>query len=489
MPDQVRLSFLNWLATEDSDRQARYTAYREFYDGDHDTQLTTRQRKYLQVKIGDEFNSNYCPIVVDVLAERLNVTGIQVEGQDEEMWDWWQKNRMDGTQGVVHTSVLRDGDTYVLVEWNNEKQLPQFTPEPACDGIYGIKVHYAEAGLRNVAFASKRWRVEDEDPESAGKMRRLNLYYPDRIEKYYSHSEEFEGDWMPYQDEGDPWPLPWVAADGTPLGVPMIHFRNKEQGYKYGISELKNIIPLQNALNKAIIDLMATADSTGFPLLYMLGDDPSELKVAPGSWIYSLRPPTGEGSVAVGKIPSEDLTSLIAFKDAIVAEIARVSRTPLSYFQVTGQIAAEGTQKQQESGLVAKAKDRMIGFGNSWEDAFYMARRLHNTFGAGGMDEEQAISIEWDDPETRNDKEYREALQIEAALGVPEEMIWRKLGYDADEIAEMQAMKAETLAAESNIGGALLRNFESGGFAGGGLNANNTANTEPFQPVQAAAPS
>jgi len=106
MPDEVRLSFLHWLATEDSERQERYTAYREYYDGDHDAQLNERQRKYLQIKMGEEFNANYCPIVVDALAERLSVTGLQVEGgQDEVMWDWWQVNRMDGMQGVVHTHL------------------------------------------------------------------------------------------------------------------------------------------------------------------------------------------------------------------------------------------------------------------------------------------------------------------------------------------------------------------------------------------------
>ena len=63
--DKVRESFLQWLATSDGDRQDRYRAYREYYDGNHDTQLTERQRKYLQIKMGEEFNANYCPIVVD----------------------------------------------------------------------------------------------------------------------------------------------------------------------------------------------------------------------------------------------------------------------------------------------------------------------------------------------------------------------------------------------------------------------------------------
>lgn len=464
MPDTIRLSFLEWLAAEDSERQNTYAAFRDYYDGEHDTQLTERMRRYLQIKTGQEFNDNYCPIVVDALAERLSVTGFKVEDDAQAglLWEWWEQNRMDAMQGVVHTSTLRDGDAYLVVEWDNDAQRPVFTAEPAFDGVYGVKVHYAATGNREIAYASKRWRIEGENPESAGKLRRLNLYYPDRIEKYVSNDSAFEGAWQPYVEDVGAWPLPWLAADGSPLGVPVIHFRNKDQGYHYGVSELKGVIPLQNALNKALIDLLATADTCGFPLLYMIGADPSKLEIAPGSWIYVENPASGEGSVQIGKIPSEDLTPLIALKDAIVAEIARVSRTPLSYFQASGQVAAEGTQKQQEAGLVAKAKDRMVPFGNAWEDAFYMARRLYNVFGDGGLSEDETISTQWADPQTRNELEQRQWLEIEARLGVPREMVWRKLGYNADEIAEMKAMAAETMAQESNIGGELLRAFERG---------------------------
>jgi len=491
MPDDVRISFLEWLANEDADRQARYVAYREYYDGDHDTQLTARQRKYLQIKIGEEFNDNYCPIVVDALAERLTVTGFNAGKNTDlatQLWDWWKASRMDAVQGVTHLAATRDGDGYILVEWDNDGDRPNWTFEPAYNGTEGVKVHYSKDRRRQVAFASKRWRVEGEDVKRAGKARRLNLYYPDRIEKYVSYDDVYEGAWQPYIEEGQPWPLPWTVGNvppgqyrdndhtdpanwepnesAEPLGVPVVHFQNKDQGYNYGQSELKNVIPLQNALNKAIIDLLATADTTGFPLFYMLGDDPSGLTTAPGSWIYSLRPPSGDESVSVGKIDAEDLSPLIAFKDSIVTEIARVSRTPLSYFQTSGARAAEGTLKQEEVGLVARALDRQVSFGNAWEDCMSLAIRLHNTFGEGGLDEEQQISTQWADPQTRNEKEHLEMLEIKSRLGVPRETLWAEMEYDAEEIATMRAQAGDEMQQTANIGGELLRSFEGGGFGG-----------------------
>ena len=149
MPDIARLAFLQWLASEDAERQKWYTNFREYYDGDHETQLTARQRKYLQVKADEEFSDNYCSIVVDALAERLKVTGFDCgedTGQAELLWEWWTKNRMDAKQRITHTAAIRDGDGYVIVEWpNDDDAFPKFLYEPAYDGIEGVKVHYSKA--------------------------------------------------------------------------------------------------------------------------------------------------------------------------------------------------------------------------------------------------------------------------------------------------------------------------------------------------------
>lgn len=464
LPDlrnDVRASFLTWLANAEADREEGYRVAREYYDGDHDTQLTDRMRTFLQVKRSADFRSNYCPIVVDALAERLTVTGFEVEGQDEILWDWWNAARMDGVQGVLHTAAVRDGDAYLMVEWDEENGRPAFYFEPAYDGGEGVKVIYDDA-TNQPALASKRWRVRN--GEGAGYVRRMNVYYPDRVEKYVSNDREFEGAWQPYQEDGQPWPVPWTDGSGRPLGVPVIHFKNLDQGYNYGQSELKNVIPLQDALNKTMIDLLAAADTTAFRVYWMIGDDPSGVSVAPGTWVYTTRPSSGEDSAAMGYFPGEDLGNLIALKDSMAIEIARVSRTPVSYFQVSGQRPAEGTLKQEESGLVGKAKNRQVSFGNAWEDAFGLARRLWNAFGPGPeLDESVQISTVWRDAETRNDEALLNTLKIKSELGVPKEQLWSEMGYDASDIERMQEMSAADREKEANLGTMLMDAFEREG--------------------------
>jgi len=475
--DKVRMAFLKWLNNQDTARYTAYAAYRDYYDGDHDTQLTERMAKYLQVKRDQEFNANYCPIVVDALSERLSVTGFTCddEAQAELFDDWWQANRMDAMQGITHLSTIRDGDGYVLVEWNEAEGRPVYSYELAFDGQEGAELHY-EDERNKPAFASKRWRVKVGN--GTGKLRRLNCYYPDRIEKYISNQGEFEGAWQPYKEQGQPWPIPWVDRTGQPLGIPLVHFKNADQGYNYGQSELRSVVPLQNALNKSLIDLLAAADTTAFRIFWMLGDDPSGLEVAPGSWIYSTRPPGGDAGASVGFFPGEDLSPLIALYTGFAAEVAKVTRTPLSYFQISGQTPAEGSQKQQEAGLVSKAKNRQVTFGNSWEDMLSMARKLANLYGSMALDETATISTQWASAETRNETEDVANAKTKGELGIPQEQLWAELGYSQADIDHMKDLKQQEKAeSQKLLSQALLdaeRQFNAGNQAGPPMARRNT---------------
>ena len=426
----ARLLFIQALAAEQDARAAQYRAYRAYYDGDQDAKPNARQRAYLHLAHDESFSVNLCATVVDALAERLSVSGFETKPQElgVQLWQWWIDNKMDGVQGLVHTAAVRDGDTYVLVEWDNVHQRPRITHELAFDGTQGVKLHYDRERRGVVAFASKRWRVESEDPTSAGYVRRMNLYYPDRIEKYISDERVSEATWQPYREPEQPWPLPW------PLGiVPLVHFRNMDIGLDFGRSELSDVIPLQNALNKATLDLLAAADMAGFPVYYLLGDDWGDLSLSIGSVLKSQRV-----DAKVGKIAGSDLTQLLAVCDHLAHRIAQVTRTPLSYFQASGQVAAEGTLKQQESGLLSKARARQVSFGNSWENVMHLCLGLNNLYGQA-LPEAEYLESSWAALETRNARDLLETLRIKReVLHVPLATLWSEAGYDEQQIAVMQ---------------------------------------------------
>ena len=393
-------AFQQFLFDEDVDRQESYRLYREYYDGKHALMLTDRQKEFLEHKADTDFLANYCQIVVDVVAERLRVLDFDVVG-GRSLADaaperlWWDYNEMDGQQVDVHTCALRDGDTYVLIEWDDEAQMPLYTLEEAFDGAEGVAVAYRDDRRSEIEYAVKYWRSTN--PTEAGWIQRATVYRADSVAKYYFDSRKGGASAWALAEP----PIPWVSREGKPLGVPVVHFRHKANGKRHGLSKLEIVIPLQNLLNKTLIDLVGAADAGGFRLLVMIGNEPGDnFRVHPGA-ILSMPNLKNEGEIKA--IPGEDMRPMIETVDSMVQRIGQVTRTPLSYFQVSGQLASEGTQKQQEAGLISQCGAIAVHFGNSWERLSLLGRKVYNAFNAAneGLPLERARVI-WDDFEIRD---------------------------------------------------------------------------------------
>lgn len=407
-PDPVTVSFLQWLINCDMEQQEMYRLYREYYEGEHPTLLTDRMREFLEIDNNVTFKLNVCPVVVDVPAERLQVVGFesavedsQLGGEEGILWDWWTLNRMDGVQNDIHKAAIRDGDTYALVEWDSERGQPIYSHEMANDGTSGITIRYRDDVRGEIAYAAKKWRIES-TPQQSGAMR-LNVYYPDAIYKFIATGRG----WEAYQEEGQEWPIQWRDRLGRPLGVPIVHFKESAGGYDFGKSRLEDIIPCQDALNKSVIDEMAAADTQAFRMLFKMGGgDPQGLAVAPGRVIYDSDPDTKWDSIEGGGL--DGLSQLVA---DWVMRIAQISRTPLSYFQVTGQVASGETQKADDKGLVSLVETSSVGYGNAWENLMKISIRLSNAFGGTNYNEDEIISTEWAefDRVDRNEEERKAA--------------------------------------------------------------------------------
>jgi hypothetical protein len=129
----------------------------------------------------------------------------------------------------------------------------------------------------------------------------------------------------------------------------------------------------------------------------------------------------------------------------IVQAVAGVSRTPAYYLRPVGggDVPSGEALKQLESGLVKRAQERQLTFGQSWEDALEMAYRLAQTFG-GGVPDVDPLSIQtvWTDANVRNELAQAQVGQAYQGLGVPDDTIWQYvLGFTPSEIAGWKADK------------------------------------------------
>ena len=233
-------------------------------------------------------------------------------------------------------------------------------------------------------------------------------------------------------------------------------------GGDFGESEIINVIPMQDLLNKSLIDLTMILDTLAFPQRYTLNVNhgASRLDILPGS-VTEFHSEYDGGQV--GQWSAANVDGPLRSIESIVQHIAGTTRTPQHLFQVMGGEPSGEALKTAESGLVNKAKQRQVNFGNSWEDCVMLALKVQNAFGSSiGNDEDCSLETLWDDPETRNEKTHLETLQIKMNLGVTKHQIFRELGYTEEQIETMDEDNNKEREQETNIGSEILRNFNAG---------------------------
>lgn len=458
-PEQLeRFIHLQSLVDRQAQAAAKVREYRRYYNGDHPVLLTQRQQEFLgkQLTEGEfAFTHNVIRSVVDTLRERLSVVGFTVNGQaagedspDAQMaallWQWWNDSKLDSGQIRQHRRALRDGKSYLIVSYNQAEQRPQFNLHEIDDGSQGIVLHRDPSDENNVLFASRYLYTFDPlNPGQTG-IERKTVYLPGEIRKY-KRNVRVLGTWEPILDDGDlAWPLPWVDRRGRPLGVAVAEWQNP------GGSEIDQMAGLQNALNKSWLDLLAAADTAGFPILTLNYDSPQpqpsvveddedlegadEFIVAPGRALEIFG---GE----IKRIEGANLDSMVNLMWTTVNAISGVTRTPHQYLRpfLSADVPSGEALKQLEAGLVAKAKERQLVFGQSWADAMRLALKLHWTYGNGQEPPARLnIAVQWADPNTRMEKVEAEIAGMHKGLGVPNEAVWQRAGYSPEQVAEFR---------------------------------------------------
>ena len=454
--------FLREMANMGGERLDAYNIAEKYYSGDQDTLLTDRAKTYLE-RSGLRYHENYCATVVDALADRCRVVGIDTPEHPElGAWLWeniWDANRLDAEQHRFHTELLKRGDAFLVTDWSEKYQRPlvRFNYPDM------IRVEYVDG---EAVRAVKVWNTDEASPVNppvglsprGRAVRRMNIYYDDRIEKYFRAGKEDSGLWAPWIDYGDTvFPIPNYHMDDTsmPRGIPIVHFANMRTRNGYGIAEHRSTIPQQDRLNKELVDLSLVMDTLGFPQRYAVGvANTSVLRAVPGE-VWSSEDPNTQ----FGQFPAADVDGMIRAIENTVSRIAARSRTPSHMLLVSGGAPSGESLKTAESGIVAKAKARQYEWGESWAGALRHAASLASEYATPATRfpisyedlQNTPINIQWADPESRNEKEHLETLGMMAALGVSQRTILSKLeGVDPmtelANAADEQGTSVEALA-------------------------------------------
>lgn len=432
-----------------NEKQAPYTKLFNYYEGDQPlTYMNSSRMEKIFAGLDGYFAQNWCAVVIDSVRDRINLRNIEVRGAAAATWKkLWENSQLELESDEVHEAELIAGEAFVIC-WNNaDGEMEAYFNDPRM-----CEVFYDAEFPRKKTFAAK-WFVDDDE------RLRLTLYYADRLEYYISRgkakSTTSAKSFDALNEEGQENPVT------NPFGeVPVFHFRKSKKIR----SDLKNVIPIQNATNKLVADMMVAAEFGAFKQRYVIsnGEIQGKLKNSPDE-IWDL--PAGDGvgqQTQAGQFDATPLSNYLEGIEKQVVAISSITRTPKHYFfQIGSNISGEALIAM-ESSLNKKAQDRIDRYVPEWRNvAMFMLKHSGQTV------KSDDITVRFDRPETIQPFTQAQARQLNTAAGVPLETQLREEGKSEAEIAQVmkdiekqQKRNADSLA--QNLLNA-ERNFNGGG--------------------------
>ncbi len=273
------------------------------------------------------------------------------------------------------------------------------------------------------------------------------LYYPDRLEYFVSNKSESGEEEMSYRSMR-PNTIEYGenAVAENPYGiVPVFHFRRERRGV---VSELQNVVPPQDAVNKLLADMMIAAEFGAFPQRWIISQTNTEkMKNAPNQ-IWDLPGSDGEGQqTSAGQFPPTDLSNYIGAIDRWANSIAAITRTPKHYFFQAGGTPSGEALIAMEAPLNHKAQryiDRLVF---PWRRLAHFMLLLS---GGGGVALADVMPV-FDKPETVQPWTQAQIRKVNVESGIPLETQLRMEGWDEQQIGQMQE-DAQTAQERENAG-------------------------------------
>lgn len=455
-----------------TDLMVTYNEFRDYYDNEQPIKYASDEwKRAFGVQFRD-LSANWCEVVVDAMETRIQLdrvvyrgdvdgsTGERVELSDESdaIWDVLHINHLEELENTLYNSSLVEGTSTVIV-WPDEELGARVDANKA----QNVVVFYNPDNPRQVSHAFKRWMTEE------GEMR-ATLYTPDFLWKVKIPSSsidepppnaqrpladmrnreaEEQSGWVPRlpEETGDPeWPLP------NPFGeVPVVEFPGRK-----GRSELTNILPLQDLLNKTLADMAVAGEYSALRQKFVVtsNEEPEGgWKSVPGN-VWHLVPEVDvEGKplpTQVGTLEETDPGTYIKIIETLLQNISQISKTPTYYFLQSTRQGGRGDApsgealRVTETGLIKKVEKVEEAWARSW---MRVGRLIHM---AVSNFETAPLSLRGDVSWAHAQSHFMTTLLEEAAVmiqdvGLPPEFAWRHIGLTEAQIKQALAWRKENL--------------------------------------------
>jgi hypothetical protein len=376
--------------------------YFDYYNGNQKLAFSSEKMREIFKSAELQFTQNWCAAVIDSTSDRLTLQGWDNpnEATDDKLDTFYANRKLQLLSRQIHKDALITGNGYLMLDIiDGEVILYRNDPRTIC-------VIYSTDRPDQIQLAAKMYQTEE--------AKQLILYYPDRIEVYKTASRgntDFS-----------------FVEEMRATGIPLIHFQ--------ATPELRNIIPLQDAINKLYSDMMVVSEFNAFRQRYIVTNaDISALEASPSTIMQIPRGETdGVEPTQVGEFSAADIGQYLDTIDKLTNAIAIISRTPKYYFMSTGANVSGETLMVMEAPLVKKVKQFQESFGQSWLDLARMA-----------VIDDTATTVTWERPESNQPLSIAQAQQAQVSIGIPLVTVLRNDGWSKDEIDKMKADRVEEM--------------------------------------------
>lgn len=396
---------------------------------------------------------NWARVVVNAIEERLDVEGFRLGGDetaDADLWRIWQANDLDEWSQMGHADALTYGRAFSLV-WSDPDQPDQ--PRVTVESASQMSVRY-RPGSRRIEAAAKVFDDPESDPNSPTRGRIGWLYLPDSAQKYRARGSA-AGMAAVWEPDGEPLE--------NPLGVvPVSALVNRPSLTNlHGESELTDLIPLIDAVNKLGTDMMVSSEFHAEPRRYATGlQIPKEAQTSDrmraqvkAEWDDATKGKTwlaGPG-VEFGQFAEAQLANFIAAVRMLEAAIAAIGGLPPHYMGLSGDNPASADAiRSAEASLVKTAQRKQRTFGGGWEQTMRLAVAVRDGVPFADLDPRyDHLEVQWRDPNTPTPAEKADAaLKLRSADIITGNQALEDLGYSPNQIARMAAERDSAKASE-----------------------------------------
>lgn len=458
VPSETPGSDLELAMVELGQAMGGYRAAEEYYEGTRPEVFASVRLRRAMAKTGTAFKFNFAKKAVQAVSERLEIASVDstTPGAKALIDDLWKDNKLTRQSKQIMKRACEYGDAYVIVwpsadtDWDGDgiRNVDVFYNSPQ-----SVRIFYDAENPQLKSFAIKQWVLP------AQKKVRVDLYYPDRIEKYVSKQGVLHPkaeDMVQFYDADDPdddqdidagpgWPR------ANPFGeIPIFHFRNDDP---YGVPEHEGFYGAQDSLRKLVLSHMAGVDYQAFPQRYALADgtaDSSEL-AAGDEDLFQYALDTGatsragdptsqlsadagavwwlQGVKGVGQFDPADPATFTNPMTLYLRFGALITDTPLSRLDPTGAVESGESRRAANEPYDKKIEDRQESFGDTWCETAEFALKILGI-------EDAEVTVRWKSTGVIDDETGWQTLLLKLQAGLPPKQAFMEAGYTQDQVDE-----------------------------------------------------